>query len=125
MMPDLALIMLNNLNQTLELLVVKSICRLLSLGESIKPGVNIDHRHGSILFHIEFEGEPFDRFDKANLILEGIDVIKGGHLLQLGPHQFSALSPHQREKLLEICLDLLPPLDKLCDLNVPDLHLGP
>ena len=63
---NLALVMFNNLNQTLELLVVKSICCLLSLGESIKPGVNVDHSHGSILFHIEFEGEPFDRFDEAN-----------------------------------------------------------
>ena len=57
--------------------------------------------------------------------MEGVDVIKGGHLLQLGLHQSSALSPHQREKLLEVCLDLLPPLDKLGDLNILDLHLGP
>ena len=124
MMLNLALIMFNNLNQTLELLIVKSICCLLSLGEHIKPGVNINHCHGGILFHIEFESEPFDRLDETNRILEGVDVIEGGHLLQLGPHQFSVLSPHQREKLLEVCLNLLPPLDKLCDLNVSDLDLG-
>ena len=50
-----------------------------------------------------------------------IYLIKGRHLLEFSSHQFSALPPDQREKLLQVGPNLVPLLDVLRDLDFPNL----